>query len=46
MSFIKKLSGKESKNESNCCGVEIKEIDNKEEVSCCGSSNEKDDSCC
>lgn len=45
MSFIKTLLGKESKEESSCCGVEIKEVENNKEESCCGS-NESGSSCC
>jgi hypothetical protein len=46
MNFIKKLAGKENKNSSSCCGVEIKEVESKQEDSCCGTSNDKESSCC
>ncbi|WP_409274116.1 hypothetical protein V1499_04465 [Neobacillus sp. SCS-31] len=47
MDFIKKITGQ--KSESDCCGVEIKEVVDTEAKndSCCGSSSEeKKDSCC
>lgn len=45
MNFIKKLSGQESTKATGCCGVEIKEVENKNEESCCGTSN-NETSCC
>jgi hypothetical protein len=44
MNFIKKLTGKASKS-SDCCGVEIKEVEDTQEDSCCGTS-EANTSCC
>jgi hypothetical protein len=44
MNFIKKLTGKASKS-SDCCGVEIKEVEDTQEESCCGTS-EASITCC
>jgi hypothetical protein len=46
MGFIKKLTGKEISKSSGCCGVEIKEVENTLEGSCCGATNEQQSSCC
>ncbi|MCF6410348.1 hypothetical protein [Pseudalkalibacillus salsuginis] len=42
--LIKKVSGKGQEKNKDCCGVEIKEVQQEEENndSCCGSTN----SCC
>ncbi|WP_286180992.1 hypothetical protein [Bacillus sp. ISL-37] len=43
MDFIKKIAGK--KSDSDCCGIEIKEVqenEEKKEDTCCGG----DTSCC
>jgi hypothetical protein len=45
MNFIKKFIGNGVSKSSDCCGVEIKEIDNTQAESCCGSSEVKV-SCC
>jgi hypothetical protein len=45
MNFIKKLTGKASKS-SDCCGVEIKEVEDTQEESCCGTSSEASTTCC
>ncbi|WP_408007605.1 hypothetical protein ACJROX_23390 [Pseudalkalibacillus sp. A8] len=41
--LIKKVSGKGQRN-SDCCGVEIKEVQEEKNDSCCGSDDA--DSCC
>ncbi|WP_223593957.1 hypothetical protein [Neobacillus bataviensis] len=46
MNFIKKLIGKEASKSSGCCGVEIKEVEDAQEESCCGTTNETQSSCC
>ncbi|MEH7436470.1 hypothetical protein V7182_03165 [Neobacillus drentensis] len=38
MNFFKKLTGMGSSKSSDCCGVEIKEVENTQEESCCGTS--------
>lgn len=43
MNFIKKIVG-EKKEKDSCCGVEIKEVESKEE-SCCGNESEEDNCC-
>lgn len=40
MSFIKKLTSKEVSNSSGCCGVVIKEVENIQEESCCGTTQQ------
>lgn len=46
MNFIKKLIGMGSSKPSDCCDVEIKEVENTQEESCCGTTNEQQSSCC
>lgn len=46
MSFIKNLIGKDGSKYSGCCGVEIKEVDNTQGESCCGTTSEQQSSCC
>jgi hypothetical protein len=46
MGFIKKLTGKEISKSSGCCGIEIKEVENTQEESCCGITDEQQTSCC
>jgi hypothetical protein len=43
--FVKILFGNK-KEEDGCCGVEIKEIENKEESCCETNSSVKTESCC
>lgn len=45
MNFIKKLVGQETKGTESCCRVEIKEVEDTKEKSCCGTSN-NETSCC
>lgn len=50
MNFFKRLTGKSTKS-SDCCGVEIKEVESNQEKSCCGTSdinkgNDQQTSCC
>jgi hypothetical protein len=48
MNFLKVLLGKAtSKSKSSgCCGVEIKELKESQEESCCDSSTKQKSSCC
>jgi hypothetical protein len=45
MNFFKKLAGKGAKS-SDCCGVEIKEVETPQEESCCSTADEQQSSCC
>ncbi|WP_442599963.1 alcohol dehydrogenase [Neobacillus sp. D3-1R] len=45
MSFIKKLTGLETPKSPGCCSVEIKEVEDKKEESCCGTAS-NESSCC
>jgi hypothetical protein len=47
--FIKKLANGSTKGQGNCCGVEIKEVneESQEKASCCNSeTDESNSSCC
>jgi hypothetical protein len=44
MNFIKKIIESSKESENACCGVEIKEVESKED-SCCGSDNEESGCC-
>jgi hypothetical protein len=46
MNFIKKLTSIVGSKSSGCCGVEIKEVEDTKEGSCCGTSSEEQSSCC
>ncbi|WP_175596826.1 hypothetical protein [Bacillus sp. MRMR6] len=46
MNFIKKLIGKAGSISSDCCGVEIKEVEDTKIESCCGTTSEEQSSCC
>jgi hypothetical protein len=46
MNFIKKLIGKAGSKSSDCCGVEIKEVEDTKEESCCGTTSKDGPSCC
>ncbi len=50
MNFIKKMVG-QSKKDADCCGIEIKEVNEevqveKSEVNCCKTTEKKTESCC
>lgn len=44
MKFFKRFLGKETKP-PDCCGVDIKEVENSQDESCCVTSA-SEDSCC
>jgi hypothetical protein len=45
MGVIKKLRAKKVSKSSGCCGIEIKEVENTQEESCCATT-EGSTSCC
>ncbi|MBE4907164.1 hypothetical protein IMZ08_03705 [Bacillus luteolus] len=50
MNFIKKMVG-QGKNDADCCGIEIKEVNEevqveKAEDTCCETTEKKTESCC
>lgn len=51
MNFFKRLTGKSVSKSSDCCGVEIKEVESTQVEPCCGTSdinkaNDQKTSCC
>ncbi|WP_303049496.1 hypothetical protein [Bacillus sp. Marseille-Q1617] len=43
MNFVKIFLGEKGKESKNCCSIEIKEVDNDSEESCCHSEETQ---CC